>query len=83
MKLALVKVVVQPFFVIIDGDEVSEQVAEPVTVPAADWPTFATTEFVRATNELQAQLDEHVKQRASENLENQPNRKQRRATPKR
>jgi hypothetical protein len=39
-RLRLVKVVVQPHFVIDDGEELEERVGEAVQVPAADWPDY-------------------------------------------
>lgn len=41
MRLRLLKVVVQPVFVLDDGDTLTEQVADPFTVPAAAWRDFA------------------------------------------
>jgi hypothetical protein len=37
-KLRLVKVIIQPVFVIDDGDTLIENVAKPVEVSAALWP---------------------------------------------
>jgi hypothetical protein len=56
-RIRLLKVIVQPIFVVDDGERLIEQVAEPVTVSPADWPTFATTTFVEGMAALQAQLD--------------------------
>lgn len=39
-RLRLVKVVVQPHFVIDDGEKLEETVGEPVAVPAAEWPDY-------------------------------------------
>jgi hypothetical protein len=44
-RLRLVKVVVQAHFVLDDGEFLTEQVANPVEVPAAQWPTYATEQF--------------------------------------
>jgi hypothetical protein len=56
-KLRLLKVIVQPVFAVDDGESLSEQAAQPIVVPAAEWPTYATTNFVQAMEDLQAQLD--------------------------
>ncbi|HUR85642.1 MAG TPA: hypothetical protein VMY78_09875 [Solirubrobacteraceae bacterium] len=56
-QLRLVKVIVQPVFVIDDGEQLTEQVADPVHVSAANWPTYATTTFAEAVERLQSQLD--------------------------
>jgi hypothetical protein len=56
-RIRLLKVIVQPVFVVDDGERLIEQVAEPVTVNPTDWPTFATTTFVEGMAALQAQLD--------------------------
>lgn len=37
-RLRLVKVVVQPFYVVDDGDTLTEANAQPLSVAAADWP---------------------------------------------
>lgn len=57
-KLRLLKVIVQPVFVVDDGEQLVEQAAQPVNVSPQDWPTFATTAFVEGMEALQAQLDE-------------------------
>jgi hypothetical protein len=51
-KLRLLKVVCQPVFVLDDGENLTEQAAEPIQVPAADWPAFAERlEAERIANE--------------------------------
>lgn len=40
MTYRLLKIVVQATLVEDDGENLSEQVAEPVVVKAADWPEF-------------------------------------------
>lgn len=56
-KLRLLKVIVQPVFVVDDGESLREEPIQPVTVSPADWPTFATTTFIEGMATLQAQLD--------------------------
>jgi hypothetical protein len=56
-KLRLVKVVVQPHFVLDDGETLTEQVAEAVTVPASDWPTYATKQFRESVELLEESLN--------------------------
>jgi hypothetical protein len=58
-KLRLLHVIVQPVFVIEDGDAPLETmtVDPPVIVSPADWPTFATTGYTQATERLQATFD--------------------------
>ncbi|MFL5781797.1 MAG: hypothetical protein ACJ760_10835 [Thermoleophilaceae bacterium] len=51
-RLRLVKVVVQPHFVIDDGDQLEERIGEPVQVPAAEWP-----EYPRRLDALVAELE--------------------------
>lgn len=41
MRLRLLKVIVQPVFVLDDGETLTEQVADPFTVTAAGWREFA------------------------------------------
>lgn len=56
-QIRLLKVLVQPVFVVDDGDTLTEQATNPVEVSAVDWPTFATGPFVQGMEELQARLD--------------------------
>lgn len=45
MRLRLLKVIVQPVFVVDDGETLTEQPAQPVIVPAAEWPGYAAGRF--------------------------------------
>ncbi len=57
MKVRLLKVVVQPVFVLDDGEELTE-VQHPATViPAAEWPTYSSERFPREVAEWQEKLD--------------------------
>jgi hypothetical protein len=56
-KLRLVKVIVQPVFVVDDGESLVEQIAQPVNVPAAEWPTFATGRFLDGFDALRRQVE--------------------------
>ncbi len=57
MKVRLLKVVVQPVFVLDDGEELTE-VQHPATViPAAEWPTYSSERFPREVAEWQKKLD--------------------------
>jgi hypothetical protein len=56
-RLRLLKVLCQPIFVLDDGETLVEQVAQPVEVSAAEWPTFATARFVQAFEALQQQIE--------------------------
>lgn len=40
-RLRLLKVIVQPVFVVDDGEHLTEQTAEPVVVPSGGWDDFA------------------------------------------
>lgn len=42
-RVRLLKVIVQPVFVIDDGDELEEVPGQPVTVPGKGWREFGTT----------------------------------------
>lgn len=55
-KLRLLKVIVQPVFVLDDGESLTEQVAEPVAVPPSEWPTYPTEGFARGVAALSEQL---------------------------
>lgn len=56
-KLRLLKIIVQAVFVVDDGDSLVEQPAQPVEVPAAEWPTFATGRFAEGVEQLRAQVE--------------------------
>jgi len=55
-RLRLVSVTVLAEFVADDGETLTPVTVEPVKVPAADWPTYATTTFAEAQAALEAQL---------------------------
>jgi hypothetical protein len=74
-RLRLVKVAVQPFFVLDDGETIVE-VEHPATViPASEWPTYSSERFPSEVRAWQAQLDADASA--------QPNRAARRKKPPR
>ena len=56
-KLRLVKVVVQPVFVLDDGETISEVEHQAVAIPAADWPAYSGERFPAEVEAWQAALD--------------------------
>ena len=58
MKLRLLKVVVQAVFVLDDGETLTETTAEPVVVPAHEWPTYPTNGFAHAFEALRKQVED-------------------------
>lgn len=56
-KLRLVKVMVQPVFVLDDGESLTELVADTIVVPAADWPTYPTTAYLTGFEALRQQVE--------------------------
>jgi hypothetical protein len=60
MKLRLVKVICQPVFVLDDGETLTEHAAEPMVVPASEWPSYATGTFLLQVAALQAEISERV-----------------------
>jgi hypothetical protein len=56
-RLRLVKVIVQPVFVLDDGENVSEVDHGATVIPAAEWPTYSSERFPREVAEWQARLD--------------------------
>lgn len=56
-KLRLLKVLVQPVFVIDDGETLSEQSAEAIVVSPVDWPTYPTEAFARSFAVLREQIE--------------------------
>jgi hypothetical protein len=70
-RLRLVKVLVQPVFVLDDGDTVEEIEHPAIAIPASEWPTYSGERFPREVGEWEAVLNaEEV---------SPPNRAQRRA----
>jgi hypothetical protein len=59
-QLRLLKVVVQATFVVDDGESLTEQVAAPVTVSAAEWPAYATETFPQQVAALEQQMAEEM-----------------------
>lgn len=57
MRLRLLKVTVQPVFVVDDGETLTERVGQPVEVTAANWPGFAASAF--APDEM-AEMQAHL-----------------------
>ena len=55
-RLRLVKVVTQATFVLDDGESLVEQVANPVTVTANEWPGYANGRFLDQVAALEAEL---------------------------
>jgi hypothetical protein len=56
-RLRLVKVVVQPVFVLDDGDTIQEMPHPPIEIPAADWPIYSGERFPREVAEWQERLN--------------------------
>lgn len=57
-RIRLLKAVVQLVFVVDDDDNLIERVAEPVVVPAGQWPSWATDQYPALLAQLQQELDE-------------------------
>lgn len=55
-KLRLVKVIVQPLFVLDDGESITEVEHGAVAIPAKEWPTYYDR-FAREVEEWQKRLD--------------------------
>jgi hypothetical protein len=56
-RARLLHVVVQPHIVIDDGESLEPRIGDAITVPATDWPTFATEQWPALLASLQEQLD--------------------------
>jgi hypothetical protein len=56
-KLRLLKVAVQPYFILDHGTHVEELEHPPTVIPANEWPTYSSERFPRELAEWQAQLD--------------------------
>lgn len=56
-RLRLVKVLVQPVFVLDDGETIEELEHPPMVIPAAEWPTYSSERFPRETEAWERQLN--------------------------
>lgn len=56
-RIRLVKVVVQPVFMIDDGVNITEVEQPPVAIPAAEWPTYSNERFPREVAEWQERIN--------------------------
>lgn len=74
-KLRLIKVAVQPVFVLDDGENITELEHPAVVIPAEEWPTYSSERFQKERAAWQAQID-------AEAQAAKPNRAARRAKPK-
>ena len=57
VRVRLVKVIVQPVFVLDDGTTIVEVDQPPIAIPAIEWPTYSGDRFPREVAEWQARLD--------------------------
>ena len=56
-KLVLTKVVLQPYFTLVDGDTGVEITHPVVEVPAKNWPAYSGTTFPEQLKEWRAQVE--------------------------
>lgn len=56
-KLRLIKVIVQPVFVLDDGENVTEVEHGAIAIPASEWPAYSGERFPREVEAWQAQID--------------------------
>lgn len=56
-KLRLIKVLVQPVFVLDDGENITEIEHGATAIPASEWPTYSGERFPREVAEWQSRLD--------------------------
>jgi hypothetical protein len=57
-RLRLLKVVVQPHFILDDGETLEEIEHPPTVIPAAEWPAYSGERFPREVEAWQKTLDE-------------------------
>lgn len=56
-KVRLLHVIVQPVFVLDDGENLSPVEQAPITVPAAEWPAYSGERFPAEVADWQGRLD--------------------------
>jgi len=76
-RLRLVQVIVQPVFVLDDGESITPIEHGAVAIPAGEWPTYSGERFPREVAEWQQRIDEGAGMPLSSMPP--PNRAQRRA----
>jgi hypothetical protein len=64
-KLRLVKVAVQPFFVLDDGEAITEIEHPAIVIPANEWPTYSSERFPAEIEAWQARLDAETQEQAA------------------
>jgi hypothetical protein len=57
-RLRLLKVAVQPTFVLEDNDTLTEVKHGVIEIPAAEWPTYSSERFPREVAEAEKGLNE-------------------------
>lgn len=57
-RVRLLRVTVQPEFVVDDGDTLSPLPLQAVEIPAAQWIEFAADNFAKAIAAIQEQVDQ-------------------------
>ncbi len=75
----LIKVAVQPFFVLDDGETITEVEHPAVLIPASEWPTYSSERFPAEIKAWQAQIDTEAEAEAEQQTVPPPNRAGRRA----
>lgn len=61
-RLRLIKVIVQPVFVLDDGENITELEHPAVAIPASDWPTYSSERFSAEVKAWQEQLDQESRE---------------------
>jgi hypothetical protein len=56
-RVRLLKVIVQPVFLLDDGQSITEVPVEEHVIPAREWPTYSSERFPLEVTRWQAQLD--------------------------
>jgi len=61
MKIRLVKVIVQPVFMLDDGTNLTEIEHAATAIPAEEWPTYSSERFPQELAAWQARIDTDTK----------------------
>lgn len=56
-RIRLIKVVVQPVFVVDDGEHITEIEHPAIMIPAADWPKYSNERFPVEVAEWQERIN--------------------------
>lgn len=71
-RIRLVKVIVQPVFVLDDGTTIEEIEHPAIAIPASEWPTYSGERFPREMVAWEKEINAQPANRAARRNQNRP-----------